>query len=199
MILWNEVESLPAEGQSKEEVTVAICSGDLQCQEAGKPTLPAVISLTCLPTWQTITITKGRKGKDEAVASRWSEVGCSCSYPTLPDRYHADDKKKNFLNFVITPEWHNLHSIFRHIPVKVFPMTWWGEQCRDYYIHLLGFCDIHRVVVQLISNWTRTELQTLQCQIHVVSVPRYLSTIIYSSRLWLQIKATYVQSKEKEI
>lgn len=43
LILWKEVESLPAEEQSEEawqEVTVAICSGDLQYQEARNPALP---------------------------------------------------------------------------------------------------------------------------------------------------------------
>lgn len=159
-------------------------------------------SLTCLPTWQTIIITKGRNGKEEAIVSRWPEMGCSCGFLTLLDRYNTDDKNK--ISF-LSKSGITCITFLDTFLLKMLPIT---QRAAEQGILSpfvkwrnggpWGFYDFPRVVIHLVSGWAKMELQNLQCQIRLISVPRHLCTITYSSWLWLQIKATYVQSNEKE-
>lgn len=52
-------------------------------------------SLTCLPTWRTIIVSRRRNGREGAVASRWLKMGRSVVlWPSLADKIGMKKNKK---------------------------------------------------------------------------------------------------------
>lgn len=126
LILWNEVESLPAEGQSGESENESqwlsiqvICS--IRSQEADSPRIS--LSFTYLPPWYTIIVTKGKNVK--AVASGWLGIVCSGGWQ------NKDGKNRTM---VLMSKSSIICIAFSHPPHNPVGV---GEQGRAYHLHVL--------------------------------------------------------------